>query len=220
MDLVAGVAALQGDLVLGGVDFEQRLSALDRHRCSGRGTASTLPATSAATGTTKACTPACELYGVRRSAAKYQSRPPKDQHQQNDRTDPGFFPDFGGDWISCQRRLPPGSGPVASLHWLTPGGPGGGRWWRPQASPASRLGLPIVARGASSTRGRPRPWAANPSPIALYKEIRLNVTLLRVLTRSSCWLNSVRCVSQDALEVGQAFLGTECWRSPTALPRP
>jgi uncharacterized protein YciW len=37
-------------------------------------TASTLPATSAATGTTKACTRACVVCGVSRSAAKYQSR--------------------------------------------------------------------------------------------------------------------------------------------------
>ena len=73
---VVSAAALQCDLVLAGVDIEQRLPAQDVmlfFTC----TASTLPATSAATGTTKACTRACELCGVRRSAAKYQSRLPK-----------------------------------------------------------------------------------------------------------------------------------------------
>jgi hypothetical protein len=35
-----------------------------------------LPATSAATGTTKACTRACVVCGVSRSATKYQSRLP------------------------------------------------------------------------------------------------------------------------------------------------
>ncbi len=37
-------------------------------------TASTLPATSAATGTTKACTRACEVLGVSRSPTKYSTR--------------------------------------------------------------------------------------------------------------------------------------------------
>ena len=67
--IVVGTGALQRDLVRFGIDVEQRLSRLhlvvvsdvDLH---------TLPATSAATGTTKAWMRACDVYGVSRSPTK------------------------------------------------------------------------------------------------------------------------------------------------------